>query len=98
MSYKATNISKPPLNPWALHDDHIDHVSKPEESRWEHAKVAPKTLPQADAILKTLNFEEDYYEHQRKRGYEVGMLFNGISEFFRGFRECRDKIEVGSSR
>ena len=98
MSYEATNISKPPLNPWAPDDDHSNHVSKSDENRWKHAKTAPKTLPQADAILKTLNFEEDYYRQQRNLGYEVGILFNGISEFFRGFRECRDKIEAGSSR
>ncbi|WP_445343501.1 hypothetical protein [Bifidobacterium sp. ESL0819] len=97
MSYKATNISNPPLNPWAPDDDHIDHVSKPDESRWEHAKTVPKTLP-ADVIQEALNLEREYYRHQRKRGYEVGMLFNGISEFFRGFRECRDKIEAGSDR
>ena len=97
MSYAATNISNPPINPWAPDDEHIDHVSKPDESRWRHAKAAPKALP-ADAIQEALNLEREYYEHQRKRGYEVGMLFNGISEFFRGFRECRDKIEVGSSR
>ena len=97
MSYTVTNTSMPPLNPWAPGDDHIDHVSKPDESRWKHAKAAPKALP-ADVIQEALNLEREYYEHQRKRGYEVGMLFNGISEFFRGFRECRDKIEVGSSR
>ncbi len=97
MSYKTTNISKPPLNPWAPDDDHSNHVSKPDESRWKHAKAAPKALP-ADVIQKALDMEREYYEHQRKRGYEVGILFNGISEFFRGFRECRDKIEVGSSR
>ena len=97
MSYKTTNISKPPLNPWAPDDDHINHVSKPGESRWKNNKSTPKTLP-ADVIQKALDMEREYYRHQRKRGYEVGMLFNGISEFFRGFRECRDKIEVGSSR
>ena len=98
MSYKATNISKPPLNSWASDDSNIDHVSKPDENRWKHAKATTKTQPQADAILKTLNFEEDYYRQRRKLGYEVGILFNGINEFFRGFRECRDKIEAGSSR
>ena len=35
--------------------------------------------------------EREYYEHQRKRGYEVGILFNGISEFFRGFRMSRER-------
>lgn len=98
MSYKATNISKPPLNPWAPDDDRINHVSKPDESRWKHAKAEPKALLQCDAVQEALNLEREYYRHQHKRGYEVGMLFNGISEFFRGFRECRDKIEVGSSR
>ena len=97
MSYTATNISKPPLRPWAPGDSYVDHVSKPDESRWKHAKTEPKALP-ADVIQEALNLEREYYEHQRKRGYEVGMLFNGIGEFFRGFRECRDKIEVGSSR
>lgn len=97
MSYTATHISKPPLRPWAPDDDHVDHVSKPVESRWKHAKITPKTLP-ADVIQEALDMEREYYEHQRKRGYEVGVLFNGISEFFRGFRECRDKIDVGSSR
>lgn len=96
MSYRATNISRPPLNPWAP-DDRIDHVSKPDENRWKHTKAAPKALP-ADVIQKALDLERKYYRHQRKRGYEVGMLFNGISEFFRGLRECRDKIEVVSSR
>ena len=98
MSYAATNISNPPINPWAPDDEHIDHVSKPDESRWRHAKAAPKALPQADAILKTLNFEEEYYRQRRKLGYEVGILFNGISEFFRGFSECLDRSEAGSSR
>lgn len=91
MSYKATNISKPPLNPWAPDDDRINHVSKPDESRWKHAKTAPKTQPQADAILKTLSFEEDYYRQRRKLGYEVGILFNGINEFFRGYRMSRER-------
>lgn len=98
MSYTATNISKPPLRPWAPGDSYVDHVSKPDESRWKHAKTEPKTLQQADTTLKALSFEEDYYRQRRKLGYEVGILFNGISEFFRGFRECRDKIEAGSSR
>ena len=98
MSYAATNISNPPINPWAPDDEHIDHVSKPDESRWKNAKTAPKTLQQADTTLKALSFEEDYYRQQRKLGYDVGILFNGINEFFRGFRECRDKIEVGISR
>lgn len=89
MSYKTTNISNPPLNPWAPDDNHIDHVSKPEESRWKKAKTAPKTLP-ADIIQEALNLEREYYRHQRKRGYEVGMLFNGISEFFRGIRMSRE--------
>lgn len=96
MSYKTTNISRPPLNRWAP-DDHTGHVSKPEESRWKHAKAASKTLP-VDVIQEALDLERKYYRCQRQRGYELGMLFNGISEFFRGFRECRDKIEVGSSR
>ncbi|PXY87376.1 hypothetical protein DKK68_06350 [Bifidobacterium asteroides] len=90
MSYKATNISKPPLNPWAPDDNHIDHVSKPDESRWKNAKTTPQTLPQADTILKALSFEEDYYRQQRKLGHEVGILLNGISEFFRGFRMSRE--------
>ena len=98
MSYTATHISKPPTNPWALNDDHIDHVSKPDESRWKNANASPKTLQQADTILKALSFEEDYYRQQRKLGYEVGILFNGISEFFRGFSECLDRSEAGSSR
>lgn len=89
MSYKATNVSKPTLNPWAPDDDHIDHVSKPDESRWKNAKTAPKTLP-VDVIHEALNLEREYYRHQRKRGYEVCMLFNGISEFFRGFRMSRE--------
>lgn len=89
MSYTATNISNPPLNPWVADDGHIDHVSKPDESRWKHAKAEPKALP-ADVIQEALNLEREYYEHQRKRGYEVGMLFNGISEFFRGFRMSRE--------
>lgn len=97
MSYKTTNISKPPLNPWAPDDGHFDHVSKPDENRWKHAKTAHKTLP-ADVIQEALNLEREYYRHQRKRGYEVGMLFNGISQFFCGFRECLDKIEEGSDR
>lgn len=99
MSYKATNISKPPLNPWALHDDHIDHVSKPDESRWKHDKAEPKALP-VDVIQEALNLEREYYRHQRKRGYEVGMLFNGISEFFRGFRmsrECQQKANASKA-
>ncbi len=91
MSCKATNISKPPLNPWAPDDNHIDHVSKPEESRWKNAKASPETLPQADTILKGLSFEEDYYRQRRKLGYEVGVLFNGISEFFRGYRMSRER-------
>lgn len=90
MSYTATNISNPPLNPWAPDDEHIDHVSKPDESRWKNAKAEPKALP-ADVIQEALNLEREYYEHQRKRGYEVGMLFNGISEFFRGFRMSRER-------
>lgn len=97
MSYTVTNTSRPPLNPWAPDGDPIDHVSKPDERRWKHAKAEPKALPAA-VIQESLNLEREYYEHQRKRGYEVGMLFNGIGEFFRGFRECRDKIDVGSSR
>lgn len=97
MSYKTTNISNPPINPWAPDDDQSNHVSKPDESRWKHVKAEPKALP-ADVIQEALNVEREYYRHQRKRGYEVGMLFNGISEFFRGFRECRDKVEVVSSR
>ena len=83
------NTSRPPLNSWAPDDDHIDHVSKPDESRWKNAKTAPKTLP-ADVIQEALNLEREYYRNQRKRGYEVGMLFNGISEFFRGFRMSRE--------
>ena len=98
MSYTVTNISNPPLNPWVADDGHIDHVSKPDESRWKNANASPKTLQQADTTLKALSFEEDYYRQRRKLGYEVGILFNGISEFFRGFRECRDKSEAGISR
>ncbi|WP_416516988.1 hypothetical protein [Bifidobacterium asteroides] len=91
MSYRVTNISEPTINPWALGDDHIDHVSKPDENRWKHAKAAPNNLPQADAIMKALSFEEDYYRQRRKLGYEVGILFNGVSEFFRGFQMSRER-------
>ena len=91
MSYAATNISNPPINPWAPDDEHIDHVSKPDESRWKNANASPKALPQADAILKTLNFEEEYYRQRRKLGYGVGILLNGINEFFRGYRMARER-------
>ena len=90
MSYTATHISKPPLRPWAPGDSYVDHVSKPDESRWKHAKAEPKALP-ADVIQEALPLEREYYEHQRKRGYEVGMLFNGINEFFRGYRMARER-------
>ena len=114
MRYTVTNISMPPLRPWAPDDDHIDHVSKPDENRWKNDIDGPEMLwlwAQVVRVAHTVDeeyrrnqrkrryeLEEECRMHQRKRRYNLGVLFNGIRKFFRRFRDCREKTEVGSSR
>ena len=69
-------------------------ISRPAENRrikTEYQHIAPRK-DNRDAINRAMiGWEEDYYQHWRSEGRNIGILLNGVSEFFKGISETTRK-------
>ena len=70
------------------------NISRPAENRRikaEYQHVAPCEDSRAAISRTWLGWEEDYYQHWRSEGRNLGILINGVGEFFKGFSETTRK-------
>lgn len=66
------------------------NISRPPENRrikTEYQHIAPRKNNRAVISQAMIGWEEDYYQHWRSEGRNLGILINGISEFFKGISE-----------
>lgn len=70
------------------------NVSRPAENRrikTEYQHIAPRKDKRAAISRAMIGWEEDYYQHWRSEGRNLGILLNGVSEFFKGISETTRK-------
>lgn len=70
------------------------NISRPAENRRikaEYQHVAPCEDNRAAISRAMFGWEEDCYRHWRSEGRNLGILINGVNEFFKGISETTRK-------
>ena len=66
------------------------NISRPAENRRikaEYQHIATRKDSRAAIGRAMFGWEDDYYRHWRSEGRNLGIMVNGVSEFFKGISE-----------
>ncbi|WP_295729080.1 hypothetical protein [uncultured Bifidobacterium sp.] len=74
------------------------NISRPAENRRikaEYQHIATRKDNRAAIGRAMFGWEDDYYRHWRSEGRNLGIMVNGVSEFFKGISEAIERSGSG---